>query len=144
MLVVLQLRGIAVVPLKVTVLLLAWLDPKPLPVIVTAVPTDPVVGLKPVIVRDEDFQQLDNATVRAVVKSSRSNVRRGVGVKLFFRSEATPLECEKCPAIDSLSSRCPGYECLSSIPADTYVFSRPAGAQRTRDHRFLRARSSSI
>jgi hypothetical protein len=85
MLFALQLMGIAVVPLKVTVLLLAWLDPKPLPVIVTAVPTDPVVGLKPVIVRDEeDLKQLDNATASTIVKSSINKVRRGVGVKLFL------------------------------------------------------------
>jgi len=49
MLVALQLVGVAVVPLNVTVLL-PWLDPKFAPAIVTDVPTEPAVGLRPVIV----------------------------------------------------------------------------------------------
>jgi hypothetical protein len=45
MLVAPQLEGVAAVPLKLTVLA-PWLAPKPVPVIVTEVPTDPEVGLR--------------------------------------------------------------------------------------------------
>jgi hypothetical protein len=43
MLVLLQLVGVAVVPLNVTVLV-PWVGPNPVPVIVTEVPTGPEVG----------------------------------------------------------------------------------------------------
>jgi len=46
--VALQLVGVAVVPLNLTVLL-PWVDPKLLPVIVTEVPTVPEVGERPVM-----------------------------------------------------------------------------------------------
>src|ERR1700722_12906647 len=46
MLVSLQVVTAAVVPLKVTVLPVTWLPPKFVPVIVTGVPTAPVVGLR--------------------------------------------------------------------------------------------------
>src|SRR6202051_5338075 len=48
MLVADQLAGVAVVPLNFTVLLL-WVAPKPDPAMVTAVPTDPEVGDKPMM-----------------------------------------------------------------------------------------------
>jgi hypothetical protein len=48
MLLALQLVTIAVVPLKATELL-PWVAPKPLPVIVTTVPTGPDVGFRPAI-----------------------------------------------------------------------------------------------
>jgi len=45
MLVAFQLVGVAAAPLKVTVLV-PWVKPKPVPVMVTDVPTGPEVGLK--------------------------------------------------------------------------------------------------
>ncbi|HTV60667.1 MAG TPA: hypothetical protein VMJ93_17470 [Verrucomicrobiae bacterium] len=48
MLVLVQLVGVAVVPLNLTVLL-PWVDPKVVPVIVIAVPTVPEVGDRPII-----------------------------------------------------------------------------------------------
>lgn len=46
MLVLVQLLAVAVTPSKSTVLVVAWLGPKPVPVIVTNVPIDPEFGLK--------------------------------------------------------------------------------------------------
>src|SRR6266567_3928736 len=51
MLVALQLVGVAVVPLKVTVLV-PWVAPKFVPVIVTEVPAGPLFGLRPLILGD--------------------------------------------------------------------------------------------
>ena len=124
MLVALQLVGVAVVPLKVTVLV-PWLDPKFVPVMVTIVPAGPEIGDRPLMLGITPFGSLlvesicgvcDDVPPHPVRKKRGSAIIKQMRIKLSF-----PLQISRRHALMGCSPQDLGWSLWLLQPQTTWA-----------------------